>query len=40
MGGVDNAGEEEEGDDEGEGKMEDIFGEDAGGDGEDDVMKD
>jgi transcription initiation factor TFIID subunit 9B len=36
MGGV---GEEEEGDDEGEGKMEDIFGEEGGGDGDDDVMK-
>ena len=40
MGGVDNAGEEDEGDDEGEGKMEDIFGEEGGGDGDDDVMKD
>lgn len=36
MGGVDAA--EEEGDEEGEGKMEDIFGEGAG-DGDDDVMK-
>ena len=34
----DMGGVEEEGDDEGEGKMEDIFGE-GGGDGEDDVMK-
>lgn len=40
MGGVDNAAEEDEGDDEGEGKMEDIFGEEGGGDGDDDVMKD
>lgn len=38
MGGVDGNGEEE-GDDEGEGKMEDIFGEEGGGDGDDDVMK-
>lgn len=37
MGGVDGTGEEE-GDEEGEGKMEDIFGE-GGGDGDDDVMK-